>query len=1088
MPKIFVNEHSKFMINYFEIGEKKVIDKEQLKTFALDSHKYLIQIHIGIKIFPMINNNISFISLINLDKIDDIIILDSSFIINGMSKKLSEYFKIDNPNLFNHNDIPFYMICKNFISFYKTFFFKKQNEIYSESTKINDNINEYQYLLNEEINENIDLEKTKNSFLEKIEINENMEIEYQIKFPEFLSLYSFHSKDFINNEYNNSSSITSEIILHNEKSGELAVKLEEEEELESFESNINKNNTKNFTPNQTNDGFLSPKTTKFKNNNFSPSYKKKFINYQVNGVKYIFLYKSLFTQGKFEQLENLFDDNTICNFISLKFNFSFERLHFGENNHYYIIKCSNNKNISNNYSQSSSDNEIQLNNDFILKNKIKGLKDICSINNEENKLIFLNIKDFQNIVSSNIKIRNLLDENIKEIKENSIIHGEHIFKNIEENSQMEGENYSQNLNSSFVNHLSKLNRIIENRNKILTNYDSLFIIKYLKILPFILFIEIIIFYIIYSIFYKNTKEELFFLRNYNNIVYSVQITLTIMLNEVVDYSVLFYSNLYEYNLDLKFGYNDTETFIKITKLNMSKWYYETNKNINFLQRYINKYVKDTKGRIWNKINVSYKNDIPWNESDYFPILAMNSLYDAYFLFTLKELFNRTIVSEDSDIFIIVDYSSYMSINGIINLILPKLINNMTFLIEDYMVFSNHQFDKFKILILIFLIGTISIFTIMLIISSFILNQFNYGIIKITKISQDNIENIIDNINKFKNNLIRKTYKYHLKNKNIFKQVENNHLIESQPTRNKSSKKILTENSEKKNSFSIINNLYFLQKKNLKKMKLSSFSIFIYIINIILIILSLIFLYYSPLNLIHSSSDLIKSHCLILQRFLFTTTSIFKMKAIFANYFDIFRLDINKIVNTTLEPYLYNTLPKFNDLYYFYYKGFLLDACLSLHEINSIDYQNCLEQNFLHLINNTSSLRQYLLKKIDDLQYIHQIYFLSDSNFNPYIMFTMDEYTHILYSYSNYYIPVHTRYDYIFSKAFQNKAKIIKLKIDFLFYFLIFWSISNIIYQFVYYIPFFKKMTKISINFIQIIPSSIILDTPELEKWLEQAEN
>ncbi len=28
----------------------------------------------------------------------------------------------------------------------------------------------------------------------------------------------------------------------------------------------------------------------------------------------------------------------------------------------------------------------------------------------------------------------------------------------------------------------------------------------------------------------------------------------------------------------------------------------------------------------------------------------------------------------------------------------------------------------------------------------------------------------------------------------------------------------------------------------------------------------------------------------------------------------------------------------------------------------------------------------------------------------------------------------------------------------------------------------------NINFIQIIPSSIILDTPELEKWLEQAEN
>ena len=1092
MPKIFINEHTKFMRNFFEIGEKKIIDKGQIKTYALDNNKNLIQIHIGLKIFPMINNNISFISLINLDKVDDIIILDSFFIIHGMSKKLTEYFKIDNPNLFSHNDIPFYMICKNFISFYKTFF-KKQNELYSENAKINDNYNENQFLLNEETNENNnELEHTKNSFLGNIEINENMEIEYQIKFPEFLSLYSFHSKDIENNQYIDSSTTISNILLQNEKSGELAAKFEEENELESMienDTNIYNMDTKKISPKSTNDNYLSPKDTPGKENNcYSPRYKKKIINYQVNGVKYIFLYKSLFTQGKFEQLETLFDENTLCNFISLKFNFSFDRLHFGEKNHYYIIKCSNNKKIANDYSNSSYDNEIPTNNDFILKNKIKGLTELCIINNMEKNIFLLNVKDFQNIVSSNNDIRNLLDENIKDIKDNSLIYGEHNLKSIEENSQIHGESSSQNLNSAFVNHLSKLNRIIENRNKILTNYDSLYLIKYLKLLPFILFIEIIIFYIIYCIFYKNTKEELSFLRNYNNIVYSVQITLTIMLNKVVDYSVLFYSNLFEYNLDLRYGYNDKETYITISKLNMSKWYTETNKNIIFLQRYINKYIKDTNGRIWNKIEITYKNYVPWNESDYFPILAMNSLFQAYFIFTLNDLFNTSIVSENSDIFTIVDYSSYMSINGIINIILPKLISNMTFLIEDYMVFTNHQFDKFKILIIIFLIGSISIFCIMLIIKFFIINQFNYGMTKITKISQENIENLIENINKFKTNLIRKTYKYHLKKLNIFKQYENKNLIDSQPTKNISNKKILKKKTENKKSTSIINNLYYLQTKNIIKMKFSHFTIFTYVINILLIILSLIFLYYCPLDLIHNCSDLIKSHCLILQRFLFTTTSIFKMKAIFANYIDIFNLDITKIINNTLEPYLYNTLPKFNDLYDFYYNCFLLDACATIYDMNSIDYKKCIEQKFPQLINNTSSLRQYLLQKINELTYIYEFNLLNDLNFNPYIMFTMEEYSQILYSYSNYYIPVQTKYDTIFSKAFEKKANEIKLNVDYLFYFLFVWSIYIIIYQFAYYIPFFGKMSKISINFIQIIPSSIILDTPELEKWLEQAEN
>ena len=55
------------------------------------------------------------------------------------------------------------------------------------------------------------------------------------------------------------------------------------------------------------------------------SFKTNKIDYQINGRKNIQLYKSLFEQERFEELENLFEINTKRNYISFRFNFSFER-------------------------------------------------------------------------------------------------------------------------------------------------------------------------------------------------------------------------------------------------------------------------------------------------------------------------------------------------------------------------------------------------------------------------------------------------------------------------------------------------------------------------------------------------------------------------------------------------------------------------------------------------------------------------------------------------------------------------------------------------------------------------------------------
>ena len=61
-------------------------------------------------------------------------------------------------------------------------------------------------------------------------------------------------------------------------------------------------------------------------------------------------------------------------------------------------------------------------------------------------------------------------------------------------------------------------------------------------------------------------------------------------------------------------------------------------------------LKIQKKRIWINMQYPYDNDIPYNNSASFPILTMNSLYDAYFLFTIDNLFTTPNYYLKSDIY------------------------------------------------------------------------------------------------------------------------------------------------------------------------------------------------------------------------------------------------------------------------------------------------------------------------------------------------------------------------------------------------------------------------------------------------------
>ena len=190
MPKVFAKIHKSFMEKYYNFGEKKIIDKKDLKTFGKEKDNSIVVIRLAVKLFPMLNDSVYFVGMITKENIDDVIFLDHHFNIQGMSSKLLKVLNCDNKVLFQDNEIPFYVICKKFVNFYKIFLKGKKQNLKEKNKKTNiilENIEDSSISQNEKKPN----PKEQNPLhVENIEINENIELEYEIRLPQFLLDYS----------------------------------------------------------------------------------------------------------------------------------------------------------------------------------------------------------------------------------------------------------------------------------------------------------------------------------------------------------------------------------------------------------------------------------------------------------------------------------------------------------------------------------------------------------------------------------------------------------------------------------------------------------------------------------------------------------------------------------------------------------------------------------------------------------------------------------------------------------------------------------------------------------------------------------
>ena len=342
MPKIFAINHSKYMERYFKIGEKKFIEKSVYKSFGKDINNYIIKIKLALKLFPILNENVFFAALIQKENIDDIILLDNQFNIQGMSSKLMRILSINNKYLFQNNEIPFYVICKKFVNFYNIFLKGKQKKF---------NLNREKKSIIEEEEDKKENKDEKDYNHDNIEINENVELEYEIKLPKFLIDYSektnknetkfemqlMQNNIEIENINDKNNDDENESLLKSEKNNNKKIKSKESN------NNINQYNTPTPMPTPTPTPIPTPedKTPNgdiiiISNSIISKEGIEK--NIDLNKIckeEKIYInkmskYKTLFSEEKFDELEELIDNcNKNSNSIEYKFNFSFYKYIYG---------------------------------------------------------------------------------------------------------------------------------------------------------------------------------------------------------------------------------------------------------------------------------------------------------------------------------------------------------------------------------------------------------------------------------------------------------------------------------------------------------------------------------------------------------------------------------------------------------------------------------------------------------------------------------------------------------------------------------------------------------------------------------------
>ena len=1117
MPKIFAKDHSKCMENYFKIGQKKLVDKNKVISFALDKDNSIIKIKLSLKLFPILNDDVLFISLIQKENLDDIIFLDDKFNIQGMSMKLMKILKINNKCLFQNNEIPFYAICRKFVNFYniflkgkkKGFISDKKNTINEEGGSKNKDDE-----IKKDKKENEDIEKEEIN--ENIEINENVELEYEIILPQFLIDYSEKTNKKEAKSAAQMMTIQIESDEEEDEGTEIIEEFNEEDFLLDEERNknepetklrkintSNKNNVNSETPTPAGDTLITPggvtplsdtieEESDLNNLDQNIVFNKESEEekrYKSKMEQYIYL----FNEGKINDLEELIDNcNKNTSSIEYKFNFTFDKYKYGYKQISYIVRCIDNK-IDTGQSEEESIADQDPKAAKYKKEKARSIKPLFEVLEEERKEILHLPEIFLNLALENKKFQKLLQECKNDINIMSKTYGH------KKDEILEDENSSQTSQTGFDNGLVKKNKIEEIRSNLMNNISNFYTLKYIKIIIYLMVIFSIIFSSLYSVsfspIYTNLKES----NNISIYLYQTTIWTAELISIFINIRILFKNKMTD---NTNFKYLD---FITDGK-NLSQYYeycitkshpliHKLFKYYGIIEMEIPEYLSEMQldNLYWDNIKVSYpeanykKYNNNTDDEESFSMALGQLLSNSL---TVVEIFNNI---ENNTCFYLDKeyyekyflYLTYLVIeNGYENILQNLLIklNHIPKILKHY----NDSQIRSVFLIICFYLFIIIIFCITYFILIHLTNaSMIEAMDKVSQIKREKIEEIIKRIRAFNLN-IKKFVQKDTENK------ENSEIYDDNDSKIKSGSRDDTggKSKIKKQSIQIsslvnnngfnIDNKKYIPLRILRKSYIYSLIIPIVAIPLLIPITILIF------RIIKSANMILYIQNYFFMKIIEANAMNINMKCFISDCDYKNRIKIEELLNGVIFQDVIkgmNLLPKLKE---FYNEQYLTNACkAAIKNETSEEYNNCINDSLIAKLINTENI----LKLIAEFSSTLEVEYLisnktTNGTFLKTDLYSDPKFTLVEKMYFKYLMPVVDNFveylkDDMASYLYYNK-KILLVLMATLEVLMIFFCIITrifIIKSLIHYLTISRCIMK-------ILPTSVIINTPELESWIE----
>jgi hypothetical protein len=199
------------------------------------------------------------------------------------------------------------------------------------------------------------------------------------------------------------------------------------------------------------------------------------------------------------------------------------------------------------------------------------------------------------------------------------------------------------------------------------------------------------------------------------------------------------------------------------------------------------------------------------------------------------------------------------------------------------------------------------------------------------------------------------------------------------------------------------------------------------------------------------------------------------------------LDYSGLVNMDIIQEVIKGISTFNEVKTFYNEKFLLNACAAAIDKNTHEdkYNECLEESLIVSANNTDNLIKLVSSIVDNIYTEHEMNLQSiDSDNNTFLLFSTSYFNQMEEIFYKYIIPVGDNFAKLVNEDLDHYLTEKKVLVLILVCVL---GAIMVIYSLIYGVIFINQLVhylSVSRCVMKIIPTSVIISTPDLENWIE----